>query len=171
MKFLIPLSVVAAFASASMAAIEFSEDVAVANLPKESIVLASDFKAAEGTAPDATAAMTGELPVGDVSSAAVTSAQASGSAGSTGTSTGIRGGAVAANMMGGGGGGGRQDDEGAASDDLLADDQDAAEVSLTSAEEGDEAEAIEAVAMPEPTTAVVWSILAACGVFAIRRRK
>ena len=167
MKFLIPLAAVLTLASVSMAAIEFSEDVATTTLPEGSVILASDFKAAEGSAPDASALMANRLPSGDVSNAAVTSAQSTGSSGSTGSVTGIRGGGVRG-MLGGGGGGGRQQDDEGGSDDLLAAEEEVAQASND--EDGDET-SIEPVAMPEPTTAVVWSILAACGVFAFRRRE
>lgn len=172
MKFLNALTaiVVAGLLSASsFGAIEFSEDDAAASgLARESAVLASDLEDMKSDTGGAGIETTA-LPLGDASNAAVTSAQSSGTAGSTGTVSGMRGGAVMG-MMGGGGGRADEDSGAAGGDEVSLNGSQAATEGLENSADGG-SDSSEPVAMPEPSTAIVWSLLAACGVFAVRRRK
>lgn len=171
MKSLLVFTAVLCFASSSFAAIEFSEDVAAADLPAEAVITADEVAAGAADASTGSATSTGStiLPLSSNSSstAAVTSAQASGSTGTTvSASSGVRGGAV---LGGGGGGGGRADDGAVETDDLVAEAAAAGAAPTPATQSGPEL-AAEPVSMPEPSTAVVWSILAAFGIVAVRRR-
>gem|GEM_PF-5366393 len=154
-----------AFAGQAFGAIEFSEELdQFAPEPTSVTAASSDVSDAAVTA----APTIRNAGNATASNAALTSAQSTGVVGSMNGPLPLNNSGLAASTIrGGGANGGVGSQEG--SDDLLA------EAQVTEAQRGGATSSLmvepQVVSMPEPGTAIVWSLLAVCGLGVYRKRQ